>query len=326
MSNKRKYFGIILDTENKILVLNSHLNIFPISKELSSYTEEEIHIVAGIWWSLESIKETFKLLYHILRNKLLFPNIKISILCNTKSEVNRLNFFGINAILCNHNCFIDENIFYIQKKSKKYDAVYNAVLSKFKRHYLCKEINKLALITYKFENVQLKQKLDKEFKKPIWLNYQGDKSFFLSSSDLCDAYNESAVGLALSKVEGAMYSSTEYLLCGIPVVSTKSKGGRDIFYNKNNSIIVSANAKKIKEAVDFFLKHGYDSLKIRGDTLLVIKEHRNNFFKHINEIYKNKGIVKDISAEWDKWFVNKLRNELYIEDIVNSFHLNRNND
>ena len=40
---------------------------------------------------------------------------------------------------------------------------------------------------------------------------------------------QSRCGLALSAQEGAMYASGEYLLAGLPVVTTRSRGGRDAF-------------------------------------------------------------------------------------------------
>ena len=41
----------------------------------------------------------------------------------------------------------------------------------------------------------------------------------------------------MSSQEGAMYSSVEYLLCGLPIVSTKSTGGHDVFFTDTNCII-----------------------------------------------------------------------------------------
>jgi hypothetical protein len=51
--------------------------------------------------------------------------------------------------------------------------------------------------------------------------------------------NQSKVGLILSELEGCPRCVVEYLLCGLPVVSTKFLScGRKRFLNHKNSIIV----------------------------------------------------------------------------------------
>ncbi|WP_164127899.1 glycosyltransferase, partial [Stenotrophomonas maltophilia] len=50
-------------------------------------------------------------------------------------------------------------------------------------------------------------------------------------------YNQAAVGLCLSAVEGAMCASMEYLMAGLPVVSTPSVGGRDVYFDPDYCII-----------------------------------------------------------------------------------------
>lgn len=52
---------------------------------------------------------------------------------------------------------------------------------------------------------------------------------FLPPAQVCAALNRGEVGLALSELEGACWASTEYLLCGLPVVSTPCSGGREVW-------------------------------------------------------------------------------------------------
>lgn len=61
---------------------------------------------------------------------------------------------------------------------------------------------------------------------------------YLSASQVCAALNRCEVGLALSELEGPCWASTEYLLCGLPVVTTPCSGGREVWYNEGNSIVV----------------------------------------------------------------------------------------
>ena len=56
------------------------------------------------------------------------------------------------------------------------------------------------------------------------------------------------VGGVFSEEEGACWASSEYLLCGLPVVSTHSRGGRDVWYSGHNSLIVEptqARARRV---------------------------------------------------------------------------------
>ncbi|MFD2570784.1 glycosyltransferase [Spirosoma soli] len=315
-NTRKRYLGTVIDPSIGIITLNSHINLNDFSKELYPYIDRKIYVICGLWWSIESIKEIIQMIYIIAKNKILYPKINVSILCNTQKELKILKFLKINAIYCNHNCFIDENIFDINNNKKKYKAVYNAVLSRFKRHILCSKIEGLTLITYKYDNTKYKKYLEENLHSAVWQNYKENGAIvFLTSDESASVYNQSYVGLALSKVEGAMYSSTEYLLCGIPVVSTKSKGGRDIFYNIYNSIICKANSTDVSMAVDILSKRNVNPYKIRKDTLELMLAHRQRFVEHINLIIKKNNLGYDIRDTWNNWYINKLRHELYVEDL-----------
>jgi hypothetical protein len=316
---KKKYFGTLLDVKAGIIVLNDYVNLFPLSKEIGENLKKDIHVICGVWWSVESPKILGKIIFNVLRNRIMYPRIKVSILCNTKKEQRLLRFFNIDAVFCNHNCFIDEKIFrIIPEVEKRYSAVYNAVLEDFKRHILV-AANKgiVAFVTYKFENISYKTYLDEKLKNITWLNYlPGREAVFLDNETLVEIYNASHVGLALSAVEGAMYSSCEYLLCGIPVVSTRSKGGRDVFFNEYNSIIADAVPEKIALAVERLTSANKDPMAIRTTAISLMQQHRERFIKHVNRVLRTKGFEYDISDTWDDWFVNKLRHELYASDIL----------
>lgn len=61
--------------------------------------------------------------------------------------------------------------------------------------------------------------------------------------------NKSKCSLALSKKEGAVFAVIESLLAGVPVVTTKSKGGLDFFFSAENSLMVEANADVVTDCV-----------------------------------------------------------------------------
>lgn len=55
-----------------------------------------------------------------------------------------------------------------------------------------------------------------------WFNHEGSACEWLDSEELNRCLNQCRLGLCLSAVEGPMYASIEYLLAGLPVVSTES--------------------------------------------------------------------------------------------------------
>ena len=77
-------------------------------------------------------------------------------------------------------------------------------------------------------------------------------------------YNQAAVGLCLSAVEGAMYSSMEYLMAGLPIVSTPSLGGRDVYFDPDYCLIVEPEPAAIRRAVERLRDRAIPREEIRG--------------------------------------------------------------
>lgn len=73
---------------------------------------------------------------------------------------------------------------------------------------------------------------------------------YLSPEEIVKFANQSYVGGIFSPIEGQCLASSEYLLCGLPVISVKSKGGRDVWYNEKNSIICKNNQNDVLKCVN----------------------------------------------------------------------------
>jgi glycosyltransferase involved in cell wall biosynthesis len=277
---------------------------------------EPLIITAGIWNSVESFIPLLRIYLTFIFLKLKYSNINFAILCNTEREFKLLKYLNLIAIeirFCNQNCFVDENVFVINDSKKEYDSLYNAKLVKWKNHYLAKGIERIALVTYLVENNDLLEKIKKWCPKAIWLNFDKNwKYAFKTASEIANFMNQSYCTLALSKREGAMYSSIESLLCGIPVVSIASKGGRDVFFTDNNSIIVKAYPKDVAKAV-YDIKNNklsFNSKQIRNDVLNKMKVHRKIYFDLVNSLVKKKYSTEfEVRKKWNEVFIDKLRNE-----------------
>ena len=105
--------------------------------------------------------------------------------------------------------------------------------------------------------------------------YRNDRH--LSPEEVIDKLSQSKVGLILSEYEGACYSSSEYLLCGLPVVSTYSGGGRSYWFNDYNSIVCPPDADAIAESVKKLASYNRDPVRIRESHIQQAKRLRRNF-------------------------------------------------
>lgn len=130
-------------------------------------------------------------------------------------------------------------------RARPFDAVLNAKALAFKRHHLSVAVPRRLFIAY---DVQDKDEgdtraVDLSALRPAEIRRH------LPPAAVAAALGEADVGLMLSAVEGACYASLEYLLCGLPVVSTRSLGGRDDFYDAQNSRVVEADAGAVAAGV-----------------------------------------------------------------------------
>jgi glycosyltransferase involved in cell wall biosynthesis len=179
---------------------------------------------------------------------------------------------NVDVLFCNSNAFLDETVYNIDKSiKKKYNLIVNSCFKSFKRVKFANKLNNVLHIGYYNGEVN---KYIPDF--GTIANYHSGEYNHLKSHEIANYINSSYIGGIFSKEEGACYASTEYLLCGIPVLSTESKGGRDIWYNEENSIIchednVNECFNTMKQNIDSGM---YDPVKIRDDCLVIMNQHR----------------------------------------------------
>ena len=80
-----------------------------------------------------------------------------------------------------------------------------------------------------------------------------------------------------------MLASTEYLLCGLPIVSTPSIGGRDVWYNAFNHRIARPHKNEIAKAVAHFVNNPPDPAPIRDAAVSLSHEFRGILRKQVLE-------------------------------------------
>ena len=161
---------------------------------------------------------------------------------------------------------------------KQYDALYIARITPFKRHELAKQIKNLHLIgSFSEKERSYFESTIKDFSHAHWTQ---KVSSFLIGREICKA----SCGLALSAVEGAMFSCGEYTLCGIPVVNTRNLGGRDTLLPDFAVKFADDTPESVAEAVEYWVNNPIDPQEVRNGFLAKALPQKQAVQELINSI------------------------------------------
>tara|TARA_B100001564_G_scaffold359974_1_gene384291 strand:+ start:1302 stop:2291 length:990 start_codon:yes stop_codon:yes gene_type:complete len=237
-------------------------------------------------------------------------DLNIVICCNDIKTLNNMpKEYGsrFSGILCNHNATVSRKIFNIQSCDKMWDSVYTARMCEFKRHHLSYNLSNILYLTSGNKKGQ-SNPYTKKGHMLLMANQNNNFTLYHKSvpkKQVNYLLNRSRVGLCLSSKEGAMYSSIEYLLCGLPIVSTKSTGGRDVFFTNENCIIAEDTPESVAECVQKWLLN-YPTLeqrqRIRQDAVSTQKQHTKILKNKLKEI---SSVDIDIDKLYKEKFVHK---------------------
>lgn len=249
-------------------------------------------------WSLElrGIPEAIKCSFDDHSER--YPEHRFRFICNTPEEVRLLEELGLPAMFLNKNVMVSDQVFRpIQDAQVEFDAVYNARLVPVKRHELAADVPRVAYLTY----VEGKAQREEQF-RTLHAAALARNPHHMVLNDLVDglparmshqevnaALGRAAVGLILSEVEGSSYASMEYLLAGLPVVSTPSKGGRDVFFDPEFCIVCEPNRAAVRDAVDALRARNIPREHVRARTLAKIQPERERFLALIDDLIEELG-------------------------------------
>ena len=244
---------------------------------------KKVHVLLQLGWEHETPENAEKFARQIKEIQAQCGRLNITILANSENEVRVLSGLGLHTVFCNQNAFVDESRYPVLNCPKKFDAIYVARLSLFKRHPLAAKIPSLRLIGGKSwkntidEDKYSEDLLANQLKHAVW-------SPHVSAREIPAEVASAHCGLCLSQVEGAMFVSIEYLLCGVPVVNTASIGGREALFSDDSVKTVPDTPEAVAEAVREFVQHAPDPEKIRAAALEKMKPHREMLRRLLNEI------------------------------------------
>lgn len=219
--------------------------------------DEKFTMLLQLGWSAELPEVANELKTRLAEAKEAFPEARFIILANSAGEVDVIREFS-EVYLAQHNAFLDPRRYPLAASGKKmYDALYIARITPFKRHELAKEIRNLYLIgSFAEKERDYFENTIKDFSHARWTQ---KVSSFLIGREICKA----SCGLALSAIEGAMFSCGEYTLCGIPVVNTRNLGGRDTLLPEFAVKFADDTPESVAETVEYWVNNPIPPQEIR---------------------------------------------------------------
>ncbi len=181
---------------------------------------------------------------------------------NGIEEKDSLRSMNVQAFLVSHNAFISNQVFDIRKQEKTYNAIFNQSLIPFKRPSLASSVDGVVYTSGSPPAAGYADMIRRQKNSMVKINS--------NPYEIADLINRSRCGLALSQAEGGNYATSEYLLCGVPVVTTRNIGGRDAFLDTTNSVYCEDDTpESVEKSVRYILENPdkFDPVKIRQNTL-----------------------------------------------------------
>jgi hypothetical protein len=240
---------------------------------------EKFTMLLQLGWSAELPEVAAELKMRLSEAQNAFPEARFIILANSAKEVGIIGEFA-EVLLAQHNAFLDPARYPLAKKNavRPFDALYIARFTPFKRHFLAEKIEKLHLIgSFSEKERAYFEETIRRFPHAVW--DEKVRSFFIGRK-----ITEAACGLALSKIEGAMFSCGEYTLCGVPVVNTVNQGGRDTLLPDFAVRYAEDTAESVAQQADYWVHNAPDPAEIREGFLRLATPQKEEVRQLINSI------------------------------------------
>lgn len=202
------------------------------------------------------------------------PNHSVVLMANDATEWQFLHAHGIDAV---H--FQQSGLMHPYEMppvtTKEFDAVYIGRIEPHKRLELAQDIRSCCVV-FASVNISYFQQIRPLVSHFVFSN--GDplssESVALPRAQVAHWCARSRSGLCLSAEEGAMWACAEYMLWGLPVVSTRSIGGRDEYFDDRYCFICDDNPTAVAAAVKEAISRNLDPQLIRHTFLAKVMERR----------------------------------------------------
>jgi glycosyltransferase involved in cell wall biosynthesis len=236
------------------------------------------------------------------------PRHRLIFVVNAQKDVDELREVGEAAFFFNKTASVPEWIFRpLPDATSEFDAIYNAQLCLWKRHELTMAIERCAFVFHRggagtsiVEGEQEILRRHRPLPGHVFLNAFDEQGVPVRFSplDVNAALNRACVGLCLSEIEGAMFAGTEYLLAGLPIVTTPSVGGRDVYFDRDFCLTVPPDPGAVAAAVQALKVRRIPREHIRARTLQRIEADRRRFLEFLNRLLAEAGSRRRLDWPW----------------------------
>jgi glycosyltransferase involved in cell wall biosynthesis len=252
---------------------------------------KSVHFVSPAWTyhrsDIQEIASCWRSTMQIL------PDATIIFLASTEYEATKLSEAGVPTAVCNVAIFVDEHVFQPLEPASfaeaEFDAIYNARLEPYKRHALAADVERLALIwDRRFDGTS--SPYDREVAvslsdaRCLNLEFGAGEYHAFMPQEVARQLARARCGLCLSAEEGVMRASMEYLLCGLPIVTTKNKGGRDRYYGDPYVVFAEDEPAAVAAAVREINGRNLNKFAIRNHIAQLVDFERRNFLRLANDL------------------------------------------
>jgi len=259
-------------------------------------------------WSIEEDDIAAKLRELAVLHRLDYSSQRIIFVCNTPEGASLLQKHNEAAFFYNKTANTLERIFRpLDGIRVEFDAIYNAQLARWKRHELSLAIKNCAFVCYRDQSApgsadMQEQILARHATIPghVFINAfdRNNLPVHLPMSGVNRELNRASVGLCLSEREGAMFASTEYLLSGLPIVTTPSTGGRHVYHDGEYCWTAPADPRSVADAVYALRAKEIPRAYIRDRVLRRLESDRQRFLVLTNAILGERGSERRLSGPW----------------------------
>ena len=243
-------------------------------------------------------------LRHIAQLRAQWPEHRHVFLCATRAELELYRVARQPAILCGGTVFVDEHKYPVPPaREKDYDALYNGQLVPFKRHELCVDIERLALIYHRYSDPATlghAQRVKEMLPHATFVNELDGEHRNLKEPEIGQWIARTHVGLCLSAEEGQTRAIAEYVMAGLPVVSTPNLGGRNELLRPSYWIEAAPEPGAVAAAVAELKSRRLDPHAIRCTALELLSANRQRLMQLVRAIFQAEGRRFPETADWDQ--------------------------
>lgn len=265
------------------VAIDTPMGIAPFAPYLASIPSLNF---VGLSWTCESPSAAEGIRDNMRRAIEILPLAHFVILANTEAEAWLLSRLGVPNLLANELIFVDENLYAPPPVTppQEYDASYVARLLPFKRHHLAADISSLLLL-YGPPSESEKSAVEEVLPQAHFQNHSTGAYCYYNADKVAATLSRAATGLALSAEEGSMRAFMESLLCGLPVVTTPSRGGRARYAYEPYVITSPPDSSHVARAVEKLVAANHGRAEVRASALHQLEIERRRFTLSLEPIF-----------------------------------------